>query len=121
MIFFEITHLFLSSTKATDNSNSSIKRSWTTYTCPLTRPNVFGIKSEHNIRLDCDGTSFLKYHLSSHFENYHRMLPECAARLKNAIINGELSHETKLFDEHEIIYVNNDILYVIVFNAISYV
>ncbi|CAF0930010.1 unnamed protein product [Adineta steineri] len=74
-----------------------------TYVCPLTRPNVFGIKSEHNIRLDCDGSTYMKYYLTKHFEYYHRMLPTCAIRLRDAIINDQLSEETKLFSDNEII------------------
>jgi hypothetical protein len=79
-----------------------------TYACPLIRPNVFGIKLEHNIRFDCDGSKFPKYNISKHFESYHRMLPECALRLKNAILNGQLPDQTKLFSDNEIIFVNNN-------------
>jgi len=81
----------------TTNNSSKI------YACPLIQPNVFGIKLEHNIRFDCDGLTLNKYNLSKHFENYHRMLPECALRLRDAIINGQRSDQTKLFSENEII------------------
>ena len=77
-----------------------------TYSCPLTRPNVYGIKSEANLRFDCDGPKFFKYSLLKHFEYYHRMLPECAVRLRDAILDGQ-SDQTKLFSDNEIIFVTN--------------
>ncbi len=35
------------------------------------------------------------------------MLPECAVRLRNAVVNGQSAEETKLFSDDEIIVVNN--------------
>jgi len=35
------------------------------------------------------------------------MLPECAIRLRNAVVNGQSAEETKLFSDDEIIVVNN--------------
>ncbi|CAF3067752.1 unnamed protein product [Rotaria socialis] len=87
-----------------NESNTMRKNFLGTYSCPLFRPNVFGITIEHKIRFNCDGSSFLKCHLASHFENYHRMLPEYAQRLKNAIVNGQLPDEVKLFSDDEIIF-----------------
>ncbi|CAF3560846.1 unnamed protein product [Rotaria sordida] len=88
----------------TNESNFIINNTWKTYSCPLFRPNVFGIKLEHNIRLDCNGSTYNKSNLTRHFECYHRMLPECALRLRNAIINGQTSSDQiKLFSENEII------------------
>jgi hypothetical protein len=75
------------------------------YACPLIQPNVFGIKPEHNIRLDCDGSIFTKYTIAKHFENYHRMLPECAVRLRDAIVKDQSADQTTLFSENEIILV----------------
>jgi hypothetical protein len=75
------------------------------YACPLIQPNVFGIKPEHNIRLDCDGSTFTKYTIAKHFENYHRMLPECAVRLRDAIVKDQSADKTTLFSENEIILV----------------
>jgi hypothetical protein len=89
-----------------NNSNLPRANSSTTYSCPLMHPNVFGIKPEHNLRFDCDGSAFRKYSLTKHLEYYHRMLPECASRLRNAIINGESGDQTKLFSDDEIIHVN---------------
>jgi len=85
-------------------TNNSVQ----TYSCPLTRPDVFGIKLEHNIRFDCDKPTFPKHTITKHFENYHRMLPECALRLKKAVVNGQSPDETKLFSEDEIIRVINN-------------
>ncbi|CAF4807913.1 unnamed protein product [Rotaria sp. Silwood1] len=75
-----------------------------TYSCPLIQPNVFGITLEHNIRFDCDGSTYNKSHLTRHLEYYHQMLPECALRLRNAIVNGQSSSDQiKLFSDNEII------------------
>lgn len=78
-----------------------------TYTCPLIRPNVFGITFKHNIRFDCEGLTYKKYKLTKHLEYYHRMLPEYAIRLTNAVGNGQSSDQTKIFSDDEIILVNN--------------
>ncbi|UJR25692.1 hypothetical protein I4U23_007043 [Adineta vaga] len=77
------------------------------YQCPLTRSNVFGITLEHKIRFDCDGSYHLKYSILKHFEYYHRMLPDCALRLRNAIVDDKLSPETKLFSDTDIL-LNQD-------------
>jgi hypothetical protein len=100
------TNVSISSSSDVFPDNSS-----KTYSCPLIRPNIFGIKPEHNIRFDCDGSTYLKYNLSKHFEYFHRMLPECALRLKEAIINGQSPDQTILFSDNEIILVNNNFLF----------
>ncbi|CAF1139658.1 unnamed protein product [Adineta ricciae] len=74
------------------------------FQCPLTKPNVFGITSEHKIRFDCDGAYHLKYNIVKHFEYYHRMIPECALRLRNAIVDDRLPPETKLFSNTEVLF-----------------
>ena len=89
------------------SSNEITTNASRTYSCPLTRTNVFCITLEHDIRLDCDGFDYIKYSLTKHFEYYHRMLPEYAVRLRNAIIDDQLSPDTKLFSANEIIVVSN--------------
>ena len=74
--------------------------------CPLIRSNVFGILPSHQIRLDCDGSIFNRYTLVKHFESYHRMLPECALRLRDAIFHSQSTIQTEIFSENEIIRVN---------------
>lgn len=78
-----------------------------TYACPLVKPDLFGIKSTHQIRCDCDGTVLNRYNLLKHFESYHRMLPECALRLRDAVCLSQISTQTEIFSENEILLVND--------------
>ncbi|CAF4137068.1 unnamed protein product [Rotaria sp. Silwood2] len=101
---FEKQDKSITNFQITNEPNFIISKALKTYSCPLIRPNVFGIKLEHNIRFDCNGSTFNKSHLTRHLEYYHRMLPECARRLRNAIVNGQSSSDQiKLFSDNEII------------------
>lgn len=86
---------------------SSSSSTGKTYACPLVQPNLFGIKPSHQIRCDCDGTVLNRYNLLKHFEFYHRMLPEYALRLRDAVCQGQVSIHTELFSENEILLVKN--------------
>ena len=104
----ELPHVS-SSSAPSHNGDSSEKDLPRMYACPLTRPNVFGIQPEHNLRFDCDGSKFGRNTLNKHLENYHRMLPACASRLRNAVVNGLCPDETKLFSEVDILLVRSSI------------
>ena len=90
------------------SSSSSVSSIAKMYSCPLITPNVFGIKPCHQIRLDCDGTNYSRYTLLKHLESYHRMLPACALRLRDAICSNQTSsNQTDLFTENEILLVSH--------------
>ena len=88
------------------SSTKPIAVSAKAYACPLAQENVFGIKHSHNIRCDCDGPLLNKWNLLKHLEYYHRMLPEYALRLRDAVCDGQSANQTKLFSSNEILYVN---------------
>ena len=79
------------------------------HACPLNRSNVYGITSKHNVRLECKGPIYHKYSLMKHFEYFHRMLPDCAARLRNAVADDRVSPETQIFAQDEVIVVSNSV------------
>ena len=103
--FFPCRNVSLPSSQRVDETTVSVCSSSRNYPCPLTRPNVFGIRVEHDLRCDCAGSLFPKYTLQKHFEYYHRMVPEYALRLREAIVNGQSPEETELFSAHEVLRV----------------
>lgn len=77
--------------------------------CPLMQPNAYGMCLEHDLRFGCQSGPQTRFTLLQHCEYYHRMLPECAARLRDAVFAGQ-PIETMIFSPNEILKVSNKII-----------
>ena len=74
--------------------------------CPLMQPNAYGMRLEHDLRFGCQSGPQTRFTLLQHCEYYHRMLPECAARLRDAVFAGQ-PIDTVIFSPNETLKVSN--------------